>query len=91
MLLVRGELGGVRVAASALGAGDAAAWSQVAVPRPPEGPPGHAWRRRLITRTWDYTSRRNAGRPSTPAAIRKLVIRMATDNPTLLREQAGTN
>jgi putative transposase len=39
-----------------------------------------AWHRRLVTRRWDYTSRR-PGRPSTAAAIRKLVIRMATDNP----------
>jgi putative transposase len=41
-----------------------------------------AWHRRLVTRKWDYTSRRRTGRPSTPAGIRKLVIRMATDNPT---------
>ena len=41
-----------------------------------------AWHRRLVTRKWDYTSRRRPGRPSTAAAIRKLVIRMATDNPT---------
>jgi putative transposase len=40
-----------------------------------------AWHRRLVTRKWDYTSRRRPGRPSTPAAIRKLVIRMAADNP----------
>ena len=40
-----------------------------------------AWHRRLVTRKWDYTSRRRPGRPSTDAAIRKLVIRMATDNP----------
>ena len=40
-----------------------------------------AWHRRLVTRKWDYTSRRPPGRPSTDAAIRKLVIRMATDNP----------
>ena len=40
-----------------------------------------AWHRRLVTRKWDYTSRRRPGRPSTPAAIRKLVIRMATENP----------
>jgi transposase InsO family protein len=40
-----------------------------------------AWHRRLVARTWDYTSRRRPGRPSTTAAIRKLVIRMATDNP----------
>jgi putative transposase len=40
-----------------------------------------AWHRRLVTRTWDYTSRRRPGRPSTAAAIRELVIRMATENP----------
>jgi hypothetical protein len=31
-----------------------------------------AWRRRMGARTWDYTSRRCPGRPSTAAAIRKL-------------------
>ncbi|HEY2575953.1 MAG TPA: helix-turn-helix domain-containing protein [Streptosporangiaceae bacterium] len=41
-----------------------------------------AWHRRLVTRRWDYTGRRRPGRPSTVAAIRKLVIRMATENPT---------
>src|SRR5438552_6916568 len=41
-----------------------------------------AWHRRLVARKWDYTSRRRPGRPSTPAAIRKLVICMATENPT---------
>ena len=41
-----------------------------------------AWHRRLVARKWDYTSRRRPGRPSTVAAIRKLVIRTATDNPT---------
>ena len=40
-----------------------------------------AWHRRLVARKWDYTSRRRPGRPSTPAAIRKLVIRIATGNP----------
>ena len=40
-----------------------------------------AWHRRLVTRKWDYTSRRHPGRPPTAAAIRKLVIRIATDNP----------
>ena len=40
-----------------------------------------AWHRRLVTRKRNYTSRRRAGRPATAAAIRKLVIRMATDNP----------
>jgi putative transposase len=41
-----------------------------------------AWHRRLVVRKWDYTSRRRPGRPSTAAAVRKLVIRIATDNPT---------
>jgi putative transposase len=40
-----------------------------------------AWHRRLVARKWDYTSRRRTGRPSTAAAIRKLVIRIATENP----------
>ena len=35
----------------------------------------------VVARKWDYTSRRHPGRPSTVAAIRKLVIQMATDNP----------
>jgi len=39
------------------------------------------WHRRLVARKWDYTSRRRPGRPLTAAAIRKLVIRIATDNP----------
>src|ERR1039458_2752180 len=33
-----------------------------------------AWHRRLVTRKWNYTTRRCAGRPATAAAIRKLVI-----------------
>ena len=41
-----------------------------------------AWHRRLAARKWDYTSRRHPGRPSAAAAIRKLVIRIATGNPT---------
>jgi putative transposase len=41
-----------------------------------------AWHRRLVARKWDYTSRRRPGRPSTAAAIRKLVIRVAIDNPS---------
>ena len=40
-----------------------------------------AWHRRLVARKWDYASRRRPGRPSTAAAIRELVIRMATENP----------
>ena len=41
-----------------------------------------AWHRGLVTRRWDYTSRRRPGRPSTAAAIRVLVIRIAEGNPT---------
>ena len=40
-----------------------------------------AWHRRLVARKWDYTRRRSPGRPSAVAAIGKLVIRMATENP----------
>jgi transposase len=40
-----------------------------------------AWHRRLVAHKWDYASRRRPGRPSTAAAIRKLVIRIATENP----------
>jgi putative transposase len=42
-----------------------------------------AWHRRLhlVARKWDYASRWRPGRPPTAAAIRKLVIRIATDNP----------
>src|ERR1035441_7052352 len=39
------------------------------------------WHRCLIARKWDYSSRRCPGRPRTAAAIRKLVIRIATENP----------
>ena len=41
-----------------------------------------AWHRRLVERKWDYTSRRRPGRPSTAAGIRKLVIRIARENPS---------
>jgi transposase InsO family protein len=36
----------------------------------------------MVSRKWDYTARRQPGRPSTAAAIKKLVMRMAHDNPT---------
>ena len=39
-----------------------------------------AWQR-LVARKWDYANLRRPGRPSTVATIRKLVIRLATDNP----------
>jgi hypothetical protein len=38
--------------------------------------------RRLASRKWDSTARRQPGRPPTATAIKKLVIRMATENPT---------
>ncbi|MGH3700414.1 MAG: hypothetical protein ACRDQY_13265 [Pseudonocardiaceae bacterium] len=41
-----------------------------------------AWHRRLVSCKWDYTARRRPGRLPTAAAIKKLVIRMATENPT---------
>src|SRR5581483_7533307 len=40
------------------------------------------WHRRLVSWKWDYTARRQPGRPPTATAIKKLVIRMATENPT---------
>ena len=39
------------------------------------------WHRRLVSRKWDYTAHRRPGRPPTAAAIKKLVIRMAAENP----------
>jgi putative transposase len=39
-----------------------------------------AWHRRLAAREWGYTSRR-PGRPPAAAAVRELVIRIATGNP----------
>lgn len=39
------------------------------------------WHRRLVSRKWDYTARRQPGRPPTATPIKKLVIRMATENP----------
>jgi transposase len=40
-----------------------------------------AWHRRLVARKWDYTGSRRPGRPFTAAEIKKLVIRIATENP----------
>jgi transposase len=41
-----------------------------------------AWHRKLVARKWDYSTRRGPGRPSSPAAIRQLIVRMATENPS---------
>ena len=41
-----------------------------------------AWHRRLVSLKWDCTARRQPGRPPTAAAIKNLVVRMATENPT---------
>lgn len=48
-----------------------------------------AWHRRLVSRKWDYTARRRPGRPPTAAAIKKLVIRMAAENPTWGHRRVG--
>src|SRR5437762_12685565 len=53
-------------------------WGEVFAVTPATLLAGH---RRLVARKWDYTSRRRPGRPCTAIAIRKLVIRMATENP----------
>jgi putative transposase len=39
------------------------------------------WHRRLVARKWTYTDRRRSGRPSTAVAVKKLILRMARDNP----------
>jgi transposase len=39
------------------------------------------WHRDLVARKWDYTSRRRPGRPSSGTSIRKLIVRMARENP----------
>ncbi len=39
------------------------------------------WHRQLIARTWTYATRRG-GRPGVLAEIRRLVVRMAEENPT---------
>jgi transposase len=41
-----------------------------------------AWHRRFIAAKWNYTARRRTtGRPSTRAAIKKLVLQLAQQNP----------
>jgi transposase len=41
-----------------------------------------AWHRRLIARKWDYSGRHGrTGRPPTAAVLKKLVLRLARENP----------
>ncbi|SEK55570.1 Transposase [Streptacidiphilus jiangxiensis] len=41
-----------------------------------------AWHRRLIAKRWDFSHRRGrTGRPPTAAALQKLVLRLAQENP----------
>jgi transposase InsO family protein len=41
-----------------------------------------SWHRKLIAKKWDYSARRSRkGRPPTAAALRKLVLRLAGENP----------
>ena len=40
------------------------------------------WHRKLVARKWDYTAHRRPGRPPTAAAIKKLILRLATENPS---------
>jgi transposase len=39
------------------------------------------WHRRLVARKWTYADRRRPGRPATVTAVKKLILRMARDNP----------
>jgi putative transposase len=40
------------------------------------------WHRDLVARKWTFTDRRRPGRPSTGISIKRLVVRMARENPT---------
>jgi putative transposase len=39
------------------------------------------WHRRFIAAKWDYSARRRTGRPPTAAALKSLVLRLASENP----------
>ena len=39
------------------------------------------WHRDLVARKWDCTDRRRPGRPSTGISVRRLIVRMARENP----------
>ena len=40
------------------------------------------WHRRRVARHWTHPPRRRPGRPPTPVALRQLIVRRATENPT---------
>jgi putative transposase len=40
------------------------------------------WHRHLVARKWTYTDRRRPGRPATNVSIKRLILRMARENPT---------
>jgi transposase len=40
------------------------------------------WHRDFVARKWTYTDRRRPGRPSTGVSIKRLIVRMARENPT---------
>ncbi|MFL6051450.1 MAG: integrase core domain-containing protein [Actinoallomurus sp.] len=40
------------------------------------------WHRDLVARKWTFTDRRRPGRSSTGASIKRLIVRMARENPT---------
>ena len=44
------------------------------------------WHRELIARKWTYATSR-PGRPGVQAEIRRLVVRMATDNPSYVKPE----
>ena len=39
------------------------------------------WHRRLIAQKWDFSQRRNPGRPGVMREISQLIVRMAQENP----------
>src|SRR5438132_3975917 len=46
------------------------------------------WHRQLIARKWTYVSKRS-GRPIVAAEIRRLIVRMAEENPLGLHQNPG--
>lgn len=40
------------------------------------------WHRRLVSKRWNYSAQRGPGRPPTHGVLRRLILRMAAENPT---------